>query len=120
VPGAHDAFVPTARDSVHVPGKCIDTLVNLAVLAETIKLWAHIMASTRVTDNRGLHSRTNRIETSGNRLWTVASDSNTADRILLLPHVPSCTVVQPRRRHRGFGENVVTKERTGTAMHDSR
>jgi hypothetical protein len=31
-PAAHDAFVPIARDSVHAPGKCIDTLVSLAFL----------------------------------------------------------------------------------------
>ena len=47
------------------------------------------MASTPMTDNRGVHSRSNRIEASGDRLRTVASDSNTAVRILLFPRVPS-------------------------------
>src|SRR5260370_14860073 len=31
-PRTHDAFVPIPRDSEHAPGKCIDTLINLAFL----------------------------------------------------------------------------------------
>src|SRR5580704_14924886 len=32
-PCTHDAFVPVARDSVHAPGKSVDTLVNFAFLS---------------------------------------------------------------------------------------
>jgi hypothetical protein len=46
-PRAHDAFVPIARDSEHAPGKCIDTLVDLAFLAPgRIKLCAWISANS--------------------------------------------------------------------------
>ena len=60
------------------------------------------MASTPMTDNRGVHSLSNRIEASGDQLWTVASDSNTAVRILLFPRVPSCNIVPPCKRSLSF------------------
>jgi hypothetical protein len=32
-PRPHDAFVPIARDSIHAPGKRVDTLINPVFLA---------------------------------------------------------------------------------------
>ena len=56
------------------------------------------------------------------KLIQSASHSNTAISILLFPRFPSCNIVPPCRRHRGFGENRgkcrMTKGRTRVAMRD--
>src|ERR1700674_5222580 len=46
----------------------------------TVNLTTHTVESTTMTDNQGRYNRSDRIEASGDRLRTVASDSNTPVR----------------------------------------